>query len=63
MGLRIATKIMPQKSQHKSKGTLMAEETRAIANQLTDAQREKYLAKAMQRIYRGRAEKVSAHRR
>jgi len=38
----------------------MAEELRAIANKLTDTQREEYLAKAMQLIYRSRAEKVSA---
>ena len=33
----------------------MAEETRAVANTLTDTEREEYLAKAMQRIYCGYA--------
>jgi len=41
-----------KKESAKTKGTAMAEKTRAAANRMTDAQREEALAKALQVIYR-----------
>jgi len=42
---------MPGKKETKSKGTAMAEKTRAAANRLSEEERQKYRAKAMQMIY------------
>ena len=53
---------MTPKKDAKSKGTAMAEKTRAAANRLSDEDRQRYLAKAMQVIYQDRA-KDGAHRR
>ena len=46
----------------KSKGSAMAEKTRARANRLSDEERQHYLAKAMQVIYRD-GDKACARRR
>ena len=40
------------KKEAKSKGAAMAEKTRAAANRLNREERQRYLAKAMQVIYR-----------
>jgi len=39
------------KSKRKSRGTIIAEETRAATNKLTRSQRDKLLASAMRIIY------------
>jgi hypothetical protein len=55
---------MPEKEKSpKSKGTLMAEETRAKSNHLSDEERHRLMGKALERIYRGGGGKVSANRR
>ena len=53
---------MSTKKAAKSKGTAMAEKTRAAANRLSPEERQKYLAKAMQLIYSDDA-KARADRR
>jgi hypothetical protein len=53
---------MTTKKEAKSKGTAMSEKTRAAANRLSDEDRQRYLAKAIQVIYRDGA-KACAHRR
>jgi hypothetical protein len=43
---------MPKKTESpKSKGTLMAEETRAKANRLSHEERQQLMGKALERIY------------
>lgn len=44
-------RMSAEKKEKKTKGTIMAEETRAKANGLADAQREQLLNRAMQLIY------------
>jgi hypothetical protein len=46
----------------KSKGTIMAEETRAKTNRLSDEERHRLMGKALERIYKGGRGKVCAHR-
>jgi hypothetical protein len=46
-----------------SLGTRLAEKTRAVANTLSDEERERLLHRGMQMIYAERREKKSAHRR
>ncbi len=46
-----------------SLGTRLAEKTRAVANNLSDEERERLLQKGMQLIYAGRREKKPARRR
>ena len=53
---------MSTKKTAKTKGTAMAEKTRASANRLSHGERQKYLAKAMQLIYSDDA-KARADRR
>ncbi len=53
---------MPAKKEAKSKGTAMAEKTRAAANRLSEEERQKYLAKAMQGIYRDDAQACADRR-
>ena len=52
---------MTPKKEAKSKGTLMAEKTRARANRMSDEERQYYLAKAIQVIY-GERENACARR-
>ena len=59
---RAISQIMPAKKEAKTKGTVMAEKTRAAANRLSEEERQKYLAKAMQVIYSDDA-KARADRR
>lgn len=54
--------VMPGKNEAKTKGTAMAEKTRGAANRLSETERQKYLAKAMQVIYSDDA-KARADRR
>ena len=55
---------MPKKpSASKSKGTVMAEETRAKANPLSHEERHELMGKALERIYKSGHGKVSAGRR
>ena len=53
---------MKTKTEVKTKGTAMAEKTRAAANRLSQEERQKYLTKAMQVIY-GDDAKARADRR
>ena len=46
------TPMKTKKSAAKTKGTAMAEKTRALANRMTDEERQHYLAKAIQVVYR-----------
>jgi len=46
-----------------SVGTGLAEKTRAVANTLSDEERERLLHRGMQMIYAERREKKTAHRR
>jgi hypothetical protein len=46
-----------------SLGTRLAEKTRAVANNLSDEERERLLHRGLQRIYAGRREKKASHRR
>jgi hypothetical protein len=55
---------MPKKAElSKSKGTLMAEETRAKGNRLSHEERHRLMGKALERIYKSGHGKVSAGRR
>jgi hypothetical protein len=55
---------MPKKTESsKSKGTVMAEETRAKANRLSHEERHDLMGKALERIYKSGHGKVSAGRR
>ena len=55
---------MPKKAESsKSKGTVMAEETRAKANGLSHEERHQLMGKALERIYKSGHGKVSAGRR
>lgn len=47
----------------KTPGTIMAEEVRARANTLTDAERESLMAHAMRSIYGEKSGAAHAHRR
>jgi hypothetical protein len=47
----------------KTPGTIMAEEVRARANTLTDAERESLMAHAMRAIYGEKSGAAHAHRR
>ena len=59
-----APPLPPSPAPAKSRGTIMAEETRAKANELSDAERQDLMADAMQLIYRGKDRgRVAAHRR
>jgi hypothetical protein len=49
--------------ERKTPGTLMAEEVRARANTLTDAERESRMAYAMRAIYGEESRAAHAHRR
>ncbi len=52
---------MPEKEKTlKSRGTVMAEETRAKANHLSDEKRHHLMGKALERIYKGGNGKVCA---
>ena len=53
---------MSTKKEAKTKGAAMAEKNRAAANRLSEEERQKYLAKAMQVIYSDDA-KARADRR
>jgi hypothetical protein len=55
---------MPKKAESpKSKGTVMAEKTRATANRLSHKERHELMGKALERIYKSGHGKVSAGRR
>lgn len=51
-----------KKADVKTKGTIMAEKTRARANRMTDEERQHYLAKAIQVVYK-ESEKPCVNRR
>jgi hypothetical protein len=46
-----------------SLGTRLAEKTRAVANKLSDEERERLLYRGLRTIYGERREKKTAHRR
>jgi len=51
------------KKEKKSKGTVIAEETRAKTNNLSDSERNELMARAMQLIYRGGEGEARVHSR
>ena len=50
-------------SESASLGTRLAEKTRAVANKLSDEERERLLHRGLQLIYARRREKAPTHRR
>lgn len=50
------------KPEPQSLGTRLAEKTRAVANKLSDEEREQLLHRGMQMIYGSRREKARTHR-
>jgi len=62
-GKRATRKRRSGKRAEKSSGTVWAEQTRAQCNQLTDAEREKLLDRAVQLAYSAGAEPTVARRR
>ena len=54
---------MADQNQQKTKGTVMAEKTRAKTNHLSDSDRQGLMGRALERIYKGRQRKASAHSR
>ena len=53
--------MVPAKEK-KTRGTIMAEEARAQANKLTDAERESLMAHAMRSIYGEKRDSADARR-
>ena len=54
---------MSQKSERKSKGTVMSDKNRKMANTLSAEERHELMGKALELIYRGGSGKVCAPRR
>ena len=50
-----ATKLATPQEDPKTKGTIWAEQNRSRCNKLTDAEREKLMARALEVIYAGKA--------
>lgn len=55
--------LMAEQNQQKTKGTAMAEKTRAKTNHLPDNERQGLMGRALERIYKGRQRKACAHSR